>query len=85
MDQWMDLAMRVQSIAQTGLTYGVIKIFVQCSVTGGSFRENSETTETAYFAKDDLPAPLAEEKGTAEQIGMCFAAYESSSWKTVLD
>ena len=67
------------------LPYGVIKIFVQCSVTGGSFQENIETTETAYFAKDALPSPLAEEKVTAEQIGMCFAAYESSGWKTVLD
>lgn len=29
--------------------YGVCKVFVLCRVTGGSFCENSETTEIAYF------------------------------------
>lgn len=67
------------------LPYGVIKMFVQCSVTGGSFRENTETTETRYFGRAELPENLAEEKVTKEQILLCFEAYESKNWKTQFD
>ena len=67
------------------LPYGVVKIFVQCSVEGGSFRENIETTENRYFAEDELPENLAVEKVTAEQIRLCFAAYRSQNWQTSFD
>lgn len=62
----------------------VCKIFVLCSVTGGCFVPNIETTESGYFALEDLP-PLAEEKNTREQIEMCFAAYRDKNWKTLMD
>ncbi len=64
--------------------YGVCKIFVQCSVIGGEFKENIETTEYKYFAKDELP-PLAGEKNNEEQINMCFDAYYDENWKTILE
>lgn len=64
--------------------YGVCKIFVQCSVIGGEFKENIETTEYKYFAKDELPL-LAEEKNNEEQIKMCFDAYYDENWKTKLE
>lgn len=67
------------------LPYGVVKIFVQCNVIGGNFQENIETTESKYFTKEELPENLAVEKVTKEQIWMCFEAYESDSWKTLLD
>lgn len=67
------------------LPYGVVKIFVQCNVIGGNFQENIETTESKYFTKEELPENLAVEKVTKEQIRMCFEAYESDSWKTLLD
>ncbi len=67
------------------LPYGVVKIFVQCNVIGGNFQENIETTESKYFTKEELPENLAVEKVTKEQIRMCFEAYESKSWKTLLD
>lgn len=54
--------------------YKVCKVFVLCTVTGGQFRENSETTESAYFPPDALPE-LAMEKNTPEQVQMCFDAY----------
>lgn len=65
--------------------YGVIKIFVLCGRTGGSFSENIETTEIGYFHLNDLPADLAEEKTTAEQIRMCFDAYCDDNWETQFD
>lgn len=64
--------------------YKVCKVFVLCTVTGGQFRENSETTESAYFPPDALPE-LAMEKNTPEQVQMCFDAYSDPNWKTVLE
>lgn len=64
--------------------YKVCKVFVLCTVTGGQFQENSETTESAYFPPDALPE-LAMEKNTPEQVQMCFDAYSDPDWKTVLE
>lgn len=65
--------------------YGVVKIFVLCSVVGGGFVPNIETTETKYFGRDELPENLAGEKTSREQILMCFDAYESERWETKFD
>lgn len=65
--------------------YGVCKVFVLCSIVGGSFRENIETTETGFFTLDELPEPLAEEKSNREQIEMCFEAYKSENWQVMFD
>lgn len=65
--------------------YGVCKIFVLCSVTGGRFQENIETIGYGYFEENDLPE-LAEEKNNGEQIRMCFQAYRAGeAWRTLLD
>lgn len=64
--------------------YKVCKVFVLCTVTGGQFWENSETSESAYFPPDALPE-LAMEKNTPEQVQMCFDAYSDPDWKTVLE
>ena len=65
--------------------YGVVKIFIQCSVIAGAFAENIETTETKYFAKDEIPENMANEKTNKEQILMCFDAYEAKHWKVLFD
>lgn len=62
----------------------ICKIFFLCTVTGGAFRPNSETTETGYFGLEELPV-LATAKVTKEQIQMCFDAKNSEHWKTVFD
>lgn len=64
--------------------YGVCKIFVQCSLIGGRFEENVETTGYDFFLPDDLPE-LATEKNNEEQIKMCFEAYNSENWKVILE
>ena len=64
--------------------YGICKIFVECTVRGGEFHKNSETTETGYFALNQLPE-LAEEKNNEEQIRMCFEAHRQENWKTLLE
>lgn len=65
--------------------YGVCKIFVLCSIVGGAFEENIETTEIRYFSLDEIPDNLAEEKTNREQIEMCFEAYKNTNWETQFD
>ncbi len=64
--------------------YGVCKIFVLCDIIGGSFKDNIETTEIGFFAKNNLPQ-LAEEKYNKKQIEMCFEAYRDKDWKVMFD
>lgn len=65
--------------------YGVVKVFVHCISEGGAFVSNIETTETAYFSREELPDRLAVEKTTKEQILLCFDANEDENWKTQFD
>ena len=64
--------------------YKICKVFVLCTVIGGAFELNSETTESGYFALNELPE-LVEEKNTKEQIAMCFRAYTDECWQTLFD
>ncbi len=64
--------------------WGVIKVFMECKLLGGSFAANSETTESGWFSLDELP-PLAREKVTAEQIALCFSAHRTPLWQTLFD
>lgn len=66
------------------LAHKVCKIFVLCSVLGGSFAPNSETVDSGYFALDELPF-LCDDKNTREQVEMCFEASRAENWKTRLD
>lgn len=62
----------------------ICKIFFLCTLTGGEFQPNSETTETAYFGLEELPV-LATAKVTEEQIRMCFDAKNAEHWVTLFD
>ena len=64
--------------------YGVCKIFVLCTIIGGAFKENIETTGFAYFSENELPE-LATEKNNEEQVKMCFEAYRTKNWSTLFD
>ena len=65
--------------------YGVCKVFVLCNVIGGKFEKNIETTEIKYFALEEIPDNLAEEKTSREQIELCFEAYNNEDWQTWFD
>ena len=64
--------------------YGVCKVFVLCDYIEGRFKQNIETTATAYFDLDHLP-PLAEEKCNRAQVEMCFAAAADPNWSVLFD
>jgi len=87
LDVTADMVIAVQDREKHNLpiyAYKICKIFVLCTAIGGSFQENSETTESQYFEPGELPE-LAGEKNNEEQIRMCFDAYHSENWKTVFD
>ena len=65
--------------------YGVVKVFVLCRLQSGKFEKNIETTEISFFDKENLPANLAEEKCTREQVLMCFDFYENPNIATLFD
>ena len=69
----------------TNYAYGVLKIFVLCRYESGQFEENIETTETAFFDKNEIPNNLAVEKCTLEQILMCFEANDDPDYPTKFD
>ena len=62
----------------------ICKIFVMCTLIGGSFLPNIETVDSGYFGLHELP-PLAVEKNNEEQIRMCFDAYHAKHWQTLFD
>jgi len=64
--------------------FNICKVFILCTLLGGSFQPNSETIASDYFSMDNLP-PLAENKTTAAQIKMCFDAYYAENWVTLFD
>ena len=64
--------------------YGICKVFVLCSVLGGSFQPNLETVSSGYFPLDGLPQ-LDTRKTTEEQIRMCFDAYHAEHWAAIFD
>ena len=64
--------------------YKVIKIFFLCNVIGGAFTSNIETSESRYFAGDELP-PLAIEKCSVEQVRMCLEAARDKDWVVQFD
>ena len=87
LDVTADKIIAVQDRAKHNLpvyAYGVCKVFVLCSVVGGKFEDNIETTGFDYFSENELPE-LAAEKNNEEQIRMCFKAYRSESWETEFD
>lgn len=65
--------------------YGITKIFMLCSLIGGEFMANTETTESRYFSRDDIPENLANEKNTKEQILMCFDAAADENFPVNFD
>lgn len=48
------------------------------------YREKGIFENLVYEGMEELPL-LATEKNNAEQIAMCFKAYETENWETVLD
>lgn len=64
--------------------HGICKAFVLCTVIGGEFKPNLETSASGYFALDNLP-DLSVGKNTEAQIRLCHEAYLDEKWQVVFD
>ena len=64
--------------------FGICKVFFLCTVLGGSFVPNIETTASGYFPLDKLP-PLCRDKCTEDQVRLCFRAKDDPNWKTLVE
>lgn len=87
LDVSLDLVIAVQDRDKHNIqmyAHKVCKIFVLCTCLGGQFKKNIETIESDYFALNNLPS-LATEKNTNNQIEMCFKAFKSHSWITIVE
>jgi ADP-ribose pyrophosphatase YjhB (NUDIX family) len=54
----------------------IYKLFFICEITGGAARPSAETSEVAFFARDQLP-PLSTGRSNAAQIETMFRHAES--------
>lgn len=61
--------------------YGVLEVFFLCKPKAGHFSKNAETIDSRYFSVDELPE-LGSDKGSAEQVLMCFEALHDPHWVT---
>ena len=69
---------------ETLYPWKVCIVFVLCTLLGGEFRENLETSESGWFSLNELPE-LDLEKTTPEQLRMCFEARGAEHWETRLE
>ncbi len=65
------------------IPHGCYKIFVECSLKGGQFSDNTETSEAGFFRRDNLP-DLSLERNTPEQIEICFNS-RKDGWKVLFE
>ena len=87
LDITVDRLIAVQDRAKHNLPAEVhpsVKMFFLCSSRGGEFTPNIETSQSGYFAEDDLP-PMAEQKCTPAQVRLCFEAHRAENWTVQCD
>ncbi|MCM3616010.1 NUDIX hydrolase [Sutcliffiella horikoshii] len=64
--------------------YHIYKIFIACEIIGGEARSGIETSNVAFFHKDELPN-LSIDRNTESQIMQMFAHYEKPSKEVQID
>jgi ADP-ribose pyrophosphatase YjhB (NUDIX family) len=64
--------------------FHIYKIFVLCKETGGKLQEGMETSDTGFFAVNELP-PLSSPRITDEQIALMFEFKNNPAKEAVCD
>ena len=65
--------------------YHAVKLVFLCEVIGGEAQTSNETTEVAFFAEDQIPAPLSGERTRMRHIEHAFAALRDPNWVTYFE
>jgi ADP-ribose pyrophosphatase YjhB (NUDIX family) len=61
------------------------KLIFQCEILDGECRSSNETSEVAFFNRQDIPQTLSGERTTARHIQDVFAALENPEIPTAFD
>jgi ADP-ribose pyrophosphatase YjhB (NUDIX family) len=61
------------------------KIVFLCEITGGKARTSQETTEVAFFGRDELPEVLSGERTKLRHILDAFTCHDDPGYSTVFD
>ena len=69
----------------TRYPFSICSAFVLCEYVAGEFAPNLETVGCGFFGPQEIPAPLATGKTTADQIEMCFRAKAAARWEAEFD
>ncbi|KAA9302125.1 MULTISPECIES: NUDIX hydrolase N-terminal domain-containing protein [Aerococcus] len=65
--------------------FTVVKVFVECQLETLDFQANSETSDCAFFALDDLP-DLSIYRTSADHLAKCLEAKQAGSdWQVSFD
>ncbi len=65
--------------------FHAFKIVFLCDLLGGEARPSRETSEVAFFAREEIPPQLSGERTRTRHIDHAFAALKDSSIPTVFD
>lgn len=61
------------------------KIFFLCELVGGSAQSSFETSEVAFFAREEIPAQLSWQRTSLGQIEDAFKAFEDATLPPFFD
>jgi ADP-ribose pyrophosphatase YjhB (NUDIX family) len=65
--------------------FHAFKIIFLCDLLGGEARPSDETSEVAFFGRDEIPGALSGERTTPRHIGDAFAVLKNPGIPTVYD
>lgn len=65
--------------------FHAFKIVFLCNIIDGNIRPSLETSEVAFFGKDELPEPLSGERTKIRHIQDAFACLDNPDCPTVFD
>jgi ADP-ribose pyrophosphatase YjhB (NUDIX family) len=65
--------------------FHAFKIVFLCDLLGGEATPSAETSEVAFFGRDELPEALSGERTRARHIRDAFLAFEASGSPTLFD
>jgi ADP-ribose pyrophosphatase YjhB (NUDIX family) len=68
----------------TDISFSVYKLHIICELTGGAAAISEETTEVAFFARDEIPA-LSTARIVAPQIARAFEHHDHPDWPCDFD
>lgn len=62
--------------------FSAVKLYFVCRLVGGEARTSSETSEVAWFAEEDLPADISQERTLPAQILRMFVHWREPGLPT---